>query len=107
MTLMMLLSVKTMELLQNRVATPIWSNFIVFNKNSVASVIAALTLTVGVNTGIIQVHRVPLTASSVTTSMRVLRANFFASESLESSVTKSTCSQRVVYFASFNLYKQD
>ena len=31
------------------VVTPIWSNYIVFNENSIASVIAALMLTLGIN----------------------------------------------------------
>ena len=47
--LVILFSLKTMESLQNGVATPFWSNSIVFNEISIATVVAALTLTLGVN----------------------------------------------------------
>ena len=49
MTLAILFSLKTVESLENGVATPIWSDSIVFNENRIASVIAALTLTLSVN----------------------------------------------------------
>ena len=50
MTLVILLSLKTMELLQIVGYNPFSSNSIVFNENSITTIIAQLlTLTLGVN----------------------------------------------------------
>ena len=44
-----LFSLKITVLLEKKVATPFWSDSIVFNENRIASIIAALMLTLGVN----------------------------------------------------------
>ena len=49
MSLVILFSLKVMELLKDEVAAPFWSNSIVFNKNSIISVIAMLMLTLSVH----------------------------------------------------------
>ena len=49
MTLTILLSLITTELLQNTVATHFWSDSVVFNESGIASVITALMLMLAVN----------------------------------------------------------
>ena len=57
MMLVILFSLKTMESLQNGVVTHFRVTPLFFNKNSIASVLAALSLTFGVNGPLVYLHR--------------------------------------------------